>query len=259
MKEERTEKVLFTLDEKFQFACHQGLECFNRCCRDLNIFLTPYDVLRLRRATGLSSQEFLQKHTETFLGEDGIPLVVLKMLPDDKESCPFVTPDGCSVYADRPWSCRMYPVFPMSREEVEFLIEKLPTCLGFQEPRALSVRQWKEEQDIVTYDKMNKPYKDITQHEFFQYGNVLDSGKAKLLYTACYDLDTFRKLIFESRFLEKYDVEDETIERMRNDDEELLNFAYRWIRFSLFSEDTLRLRDKDMDKLLHSRLKTPSS
>jgi hypothetical protein len=152
----------------------------------------------------------------------------------------------------------MYPVFPMSIEEEQFLIEKISTCLGFKEQDEVTVREWKENQNIDVYDRMNKSYKDITQHEFFQKGNILDSGKAKLLYTSCYDLDTFRKLIFESRFLEKYDVEKEVVEKMRDDDEELLNFAYRWIRFSLFSEDTLRLRDKEMDKLLQSRMKTSS-
>ncbi|NTW35577.1 MAG: YkgJ family cysteine cluster protein [Syntrophobacteraceae bacterium] len=258
MNKEGAEKVLFTMDERFRFSCRKGLACYNRCCRDLNIFLTPYDVLRLRRATGMSSQEFMQRHTETFVGEDGILLVALKMMEDEKGSCPFVAPEGCSVYEDRPWSCRMYPVFPMSIEEEQFLIEKISTCLGFKEQDEVTVREWKESQSIDIYDKMNKSYKDITQHEFFQRGNILDSGKAKLLYTACYDLDTFRKLIFESRFLEKYDVEKDVVEKMRDDDEELLNFAYRWIRFSLFSEDTLRLRDKEMDKLLQSRMKTSS-
>ena len=38
-------------DDTFQFACHPGVSCFNRCCGDVNIFLSPYDVLRLK--TGL--------------------------------------------------------------------------------------------------------------------------------------------------------------------------------------------------------------
>jgi hypothetical protein len=37
-----------------------------------------------------------------------------------------------------------------------------------------------------------------------------------------------------------------------------LNFGYRWVRFNLFSEDTLKLKDKEMDKLLKSRSRVSS-
>ena len=258
MNEENAEKVLFTLDEKFKFSCHRGLACYNTCCRDVNIFLTPYDVLRLRKGTGLSSEEFLKRYTIPLLGEDGLPLVVLKMMEDVKKTCHFVTPDGCSIYRDRPWSCRMYPVFPLSSEEKEFLIEEKPSCLGFRELKERSTREWKKEQDIETYDKMNESYKEITHHDYFLNGNKLDSGKAKLLYTACYDLDAFKKFLFETRFFDIYDVEQEVIEKIKENEEELLSFGYRWVRFNLFSEDTLKLKDKDMDKLLHSKIKESS-
>ena len=28
-------------DDKFEFACHPGVSCFNKCCGDVNIFLSP--------------------------------------------------------------------------------------------------------------------------------------------------------------------------------------------------------------------------
>jgi len=46
-------------EDNFRFACHDGLECFTRCCRDTTIFLTPYDILRLKNALGISSETFL--------------------------------------------------------------------------------------------------------------------------------------------------------------------------------------------------------
>jgi uncharacterized protein len=258
MNEEHAGKILFTLDDKFKFSCHRGLACYNTCCRDINIFLTPYDVLRMRRGTGLSSEEFLQRYTVALLGEDGLPLVLLKMMDDSSKTCPFVAPDGCSIYQERPWSCRMYPVFPVSSEEEEYLIEDKASCLGSREDERSTIREWKEDQEIDIYDKMNESYKEITHDDYFQKGNKLDSGKAKLLYRACYDLDAFKKFLFETRFFDIYDVEKEVIEKIKSDEEELLNFGYRWVRFSLFSEDTLRLKDKEMDKLLQSRSKVSS-
>jgi hypothetical protein len=45
-------------------------------------------------------------------------------------------------------------------------------------------------------------------------------------------------------------VDNEVIEKIKVDEEELLSFGYRWIRFNLFNEDTFKLKDKAMDKLL---------
>jgi hypothetical protein len=239
-------------EEKFKFSCHKGLSCFNTCCSDINIFLTPYDVLRMRRSIEISSGEFLRRYTIALLGEEGLPLVVLKMMEDERKSCPFVLSDGCGIYEDRPWSCRMYPIFPASSKEEGFWIEEKPSCLGFKEERQWTIEEWKKGQGINIYDKMNESYKEITLHDYFK-SNKLDSGRAKILYRACYDLNEFRRFLFETRFFDIYDIEKEVIEKIKEDEEELLSFGYRWIRFNLFDEDTFKLKDKAMDRLLQSR------
>ncbi|MBU4320308.1 MAG: YkgJ family cysteine cluster protein [Thermodesulfovibrionales bacterium] len=254
MNEEYTEKHRrLSLDDRFKFSCHKGLTCFNTCCNDINIFLTPYDVLRMRRGAGLSSGEFLKRYTIALLGDEGLPLVVLKMMEDEDKSCPFVMPDGCGIYQDRPWSCRMYPIFPASPKEEGFLIEEKPSCLGFKEGKQWTIEEWKRDQGINIYDKMNESYKEVTLHDYFEKGNKLDSGRAKMLYNACYDMDEFKRFIFETRFFDIYDVENGVIEKIKEDEEELLSFGYGWIRFNLFSEDTLKLKDKTLDRLLQSK------
>jgi len=257
MNEEYTEKHRrLSLNDKFKFSCHKELSCFNTCCNDVNIFLTPYDVLRMRKATWLSSGDFLNRYTIALLGDEGLPLIVLKMIEDENKSCPFVTLDGCSIYQHRPWSCRMYPIFPVSSKEEEFLVEEKPSCLGFKEGKQWTIEEWKKDQGIDIYDKMNESYKEVTFHNYFSAsggGNKLDSGKAKMLYMACYDLDKFKRFLFETRFFDIYDVEKEVIEKIKEDEEKLLSFGYRWVRFTLFWEDTLRPKDKEMDKLLQSK------
>ena len=258
MSEQNDKKVLFTLDEEFTFSCDRTLSCFNTCCRDINIFLTPYDVMRMRKSLWLPSDEFLKRFTVALLGEDGIPLVALKMREDENKTCPFVGAEGCTIYENRPWSCRMFPVFPVSAEEQEFLIEEKEACHGFRGDKTSTVRQWKNDQDISKYDRMNEAYKKITLHDFFQNGNKIDSGKSKLVYSACYDLEAFKRFLFGTRFFDIYEVDVETIDAMRQDDEELLTFAYRWVEFSLFSGGDLKLRDKEMDKLLKARSEAAS-
>jgi uncharacterized protein len=258
MNQEIDEKHLVSLDDNFEFSCHEGLPCYNKCCCDINIFLSPYDVLRIRKGIGLPSEEFLEKYTIALVGEEGLPLVVLKLKEDENKTCPFVTQEGCGIYQERPWSCRMYPIFPLSSEEQEFLIEEKSSCLGFMENRARTMREWKTDQNIDLYDKMNQTYKDITRHDYFLNGNKLDKGKTKLIYTACYDLDAFRRFLFETRFFEIYEVEEDVINKMKADDEALLDFGYQWVKFTLFSEGSLRLKDKAMDKLLQSKGKVTS-
>ena len=242
MNEEYAEKhQMLSMESRFKFSCHDELSCFKTCCADINIFLTPYDLLRMRRATGLPSGEFLKKYTIPLLAEDGLPLVVLKMNEDEKKSCPFVASRGCEIFEDRPWSCRMYPIFPSSKEG--FFMEQGTSCLGCQEEKKWTMEEWKKDQGIDVYDEMNESYEKITLNDHFLKGNKLDPEKSKMLYMACYDLDEFKKYLFETRFFDIYDVDHEIIERIKEDEEEFLSFGYRWARFNLFGEDTLRLKE----------------
>ena len=97
-------KTKMVPEHVFAFRCHPGISCFTQCCRDVTIALTPYDVLRLRKALGISSYEFLEKYTLIIPKKNRlIPLVVLKMNDEDKK-CPFVIEEGCRVYQERPWA-----------------------------------------------------------------------------------------------------------------------------------------------------------
>ena len=94
--------------ETFCFDCNPDVPCFNRCCAELTLPLTPYDVLRLRHNLGLGSEDFLATFTTLRSFPDtGFPLPMLRMLDGPDEPCPFVTPAGCSVYEDRPGACRV--------------------------------------------------------------------------------------------------------------------------------------------------------
>jgi len=56
--------VRLSADSKFKFECHKGVKCFTKCCRDINIALTPYDIIRLKNRLQLSSDEFLAMYTQ---------------------------------------------------------------------------------------------------------------------------------------------------------------------------------------------------
>ena len=105
------EMIPLAPDAAFRFACNPEVPCFNACCRDLHQTLTPYDILRLKRRLGMTSDRFLAAYTTRHIGpESGLPIVCLKPRAADHLACPFVSPEGCTVYPDRPASCRLYPL-----------------------------------------------------------------------------------------------------------------------------------------------------
>lgn len=243
-------------ESTFRFACHPGVPCFGRCCADVNIFLTPYDVLRMKKAIGVSSGEFLDRYTSTLvMGENPLPLVMLKMREEEGKKCPFVSEKGCAIYADRPWACRMYPLgLASSRgpsgggEEFCFIIGEDSLCQGFKEDQEWTVAAWLEDQDVRTYDAKSESYMRFTLHPHLVDKKALDGRKVQMLYKALYDLDGFRAMIFNSSFLERFEVREDLREALKADDEALLEFAIKFLRFALFHEDTLVIRDEELEK-----------
>ena len=73
-------------------------------------------------------------------------------------------------------------------------------------------------------------------------GPALTPPQVEMFYMACYDLDRFRRFVFETSFLRLFDVDEARVEALLHDDEELLEFALQWLRFSLFQEKTMKLR-----------------
>ncbi len=236
------------LDDRFTFRCGRELDCFTHCCRDVTIVLTPYDILRLKHSLHLSSQEFLDRYTLSprFAGQK-FPLVILKMDEQTKQ-CPFVSAEGCAVYRDRPWSCRMYPLGtaepknPTPEEQAFHFVVLEELCHGHREENCWSVRDWISSQGVEEFEMMGASFKYLTLHDYWDQSPELTPAQAEMFYMACYDLDRFRRFIFETRFLELLEVDEARIEAIRAHDEDLLEFAVEWLRFSLFRERTMKVR-----------------
>jgi hypothetical protein len=239
-----------TEEDTFRFSCHPGISCFNDCCGDVNIFLTPYDILRMKNALGISSQEFLDQYTITPIEKhQNYPVILLKMREDDKKSCHFVSADGCTIYHDRPWACRYYPVGLASPKEGEadsdedfYFVLKEDVCRGHGEGREWTIREWRHDQGLEKYDEFGRMFKEITLHDYFTRGKVLDPPRMEMFHMACYNLDTFRRFIKESTFLKRFEISEGLVVKIMEDDEELLRFGFQWLKFALFAEKTIQIK-----------------
>jgi uncharacterized protein len=236
------------LDDSLHFRCDRGLDCFTRCCRDVSIVLTPYDVLRMKKALQVDSAEFLEKYTLIFhTKKQKLPIVLLKMDAEDKR-CPFVSEKGCGVYDHRPWACRMYPLGlaepkdPNPNEHGFYFVIREDLCHGHEKGSTCALREYIAGQGLEAFEMMGASFRQVILNEFWQKDEPLSDEKAEMYITAAYDLDRFRRFVFETRFLDLFDVEEARVEAIRTDDEELLDFAMQWLRFSLFGETTMRMK-----------------
>jgi hypothetical protein len=237
-------------DSRFTFRCHPGVACFTQCCRGINIILTPVDIIRLKTRLQLSSGEFLALYTEPqLLEKTDIPVVTLKLLdeagaPADRRACPFVRPEGCLVYADRPVSCRYYPLGMASLaykddpegEEFFFMVREAH-CRGFEEEKEWTVLEWRTDQGVDALDRINGQWTDLVVRKRSFPANMHWTEQAKkMFFMASYDIDRFRQFVFESSFLKRYPVDAETLGRIREDDVALLEFGMKWLKSLLFKE-----------------------
>lgn len=233
-------------DDTINFSCHKNVPCLNACCKDVNIFFTPYDIIRLKNALGISSQEFLDNYTiSPFVKKQKIPVLVLKLNKD--KACYFALEEGCSVYADRPRACRMYPVNENTHEISDksskpfFLIEDT-FCFGHKEDRSIQVSDYLNEQGIAKYNEMLEYFNQIISHDKILNVEALNEQQIGMFYMVCYNIDKFREFVFKSSFLNRFDVSKETLQKIQDEDTELFKFGIRWLRFSLLSEPEFKLK-----------------
>ncbi|MDL1975192.1 MAG: YkgJ family cysteine cluster protein [Deltaproteobacteria bacterium] len=227
-----------TYEDTFCFLCHKGVRCFTECCRDLDVVLTPYDIIRLKNGLGIGSGEFLARYTGTHTGPNsGLPVVNLRMSKNAKQTCPFVTEHGCTVYNDRPGACRSYPIGRVAvkneetqKDEEFFLLVREPHCFGFEEQKEWKVKDWLKDQEIGTYNRMNDLLMEVISQKNRTGKASLNEQEQEIFYTACYDLDRFRTLTHIKDFPENCRIEPHTVEK----DTELMQFALKWISATLF-------------------------
>ncbi|SDO46721.1 YkgJ family cysteine cluster protein [Desulforhopalus singaporensis] len=227
-------------DERFTFDCHSGVSCFTQCCRMLELALTPYDVLRLRRGAGCSSSEMLEKYIimEHEPGEP-FPRFYLTMVDDGRASCVFVGRRGCTVYDHRPSACRSYPLgravmrVDGDRLEEHFVLIKEHHCQGFSEARVNTAATYGQHQGLAEYNHFNDRLAAILQHDAVRNGFIPSVGQVDKFILSLYDLDTFKDRLLTDR-LGGIKPDEQQMNKME-DDRELLGFAIDWLCDQLFS------------------------
>jgi uncharacterized protein len=233
----------------FAFHCGPGIPCYTRCCRDVTIVLTPYDILRMKNKLGLTSEDFIDQYTLPLTKSDyGLPVFILKMGEGPEKRCPFVHSEtGCTVYTERPWACRMYPLDTREGEEdiEEYFITADPKqCLGLAGNQLMTVDEWEKGQGLDFYKEVEEQFNQITSAQRIWGDHKLDGKVQNMVLLACYNTERFRRFVFESNFLKLFDFSPEQKEILKTDDLELLKLGFKWLQFGLLGKSTLPIREE---------------
>lgn len=229
--------------ETFCFACHPAVPCFTECCRQLDLVLTPYDVLRLKNRLKLHSEKFLEQYVIIEWEEGmGFPTFYLTMVDDGRASCVFVTDKGCNIYEDRPGACRAYPVGRGASRDGEgtvteqYVLVKEPHCQGFEENPEQTASDYFQNQGLAEYNRFNDPLMQLLQHPRIHFGFRPSKAQLDQFILALYNLDMFRQEMADGRISMNRPLSTMELQALAGNDEELLLLGIRWLMQEFFSE-----------------------
>jgi Fe-S-cluster containining protein len=189
----------------------------------------------------MDSDRFLETHADIVMREGNFfPEVLLRMADNEAKTCPFLTDQGCSVYPDRPDSCRTFPVEhgllfkgqASTPESVSFF-RPPDFCLGRHENQTWTLASWADDQEAVVFNRMTARW--ATLKALFArdpWGPAgINGPKGKMAFMAAYNIDRFREFVFQSSFLKRYRLKKARVKRLRASDRELLLFGFEWIGY----------------------------
>ncbi|MEA3278749.1 MAG: YkgJ family cysteine cluster protein [Pseudomonadota bacterium] len=254
--------AMLTGKTRIKFKCYKGISCFNACCKQADVTLAPYDVLRLKKRFGMNSEEFLKEYTVPFqMDQDGVP--GLKMRTTDDGTCVMLDGEnGCGVYEDRPTVCRYYPVALLnmrakdsSQAEENYSLVQEDHCKGHFEDREISIDDYRKEQGCKEYDDRNRDwYRLILKKKSAGPGVGRPSDMSlQVFFMASYNLDMFRRFVLSENFRKTYKLNDIFFEAVEMDDQILMDFGFQFLRQVLFGECSIEEAEDAWEKRVEER------
>ena len=241
--------ILLSDKDTLEFRCHKGIACYNACCKQADITLAPYDVIRLKKRLGMTSTEFLKQYTVPFeMDAHGMPGIKMKT-QNDQPVCLMMNEDGCSVYTDRPSACRYYPVGLMAMraqnspdDQKHYFLVKEEHCHGHNAGgKSQTIAEYRAEQGVADYDDANRDWYQIILKKRSS-GMTVGAPSATsfhLFFMASFDIDRFREFVTASNFRKLYILDDAEFDSIIADDYALMRFGFRFLKQVFYGEMTI--------------------
>ena len=104
--------------------------------------------------------------------------------------------------------------------------------------------EWRKDQGVDIHDEINAGWTNLVVRKRSFPPNVkLTEESKKMFYLASYNLDQFRQFVFESSFLDRYEVDPETVAKIKTDEIALFEFGLTWLKSVLYKDGVFKLKE----------------
>ena len=69
----------------------------------------------------------------------------------------------------------------------------------------------------------------------------------KIFFLVSYNIDKYKQFVFESSFLNRYNIDPATVEKIREDEVALLEFGLKWLKDVLYKEGIFKPKESVTD------------
>ena len=126
-------------------------------------------------------------------------------------------------------------------DEGFFFFVNEPHCKGFEEDCDWTVADWRKDQGVDLRDAVNAEWTDLVVRKRSFPPNIKLTEQAKrMFFMVSYNIDKFREFVFESSFLKRIPVDEQTRQTIRDDEVALLKFGVQWLKNILFRQSDPR-------------------
>ncbi len=224
-------------DGSFRFSCGPHISCFIDCCTGTNIWLYPFDVIRISRSLGISTTEFIRRHCRYFDSPPHFPVLLLQNADNGEGRCPFAGDSGCSIYPDRPWVCRLFPVVPVecrtdetAEADRRFNIFVWKGCRGVESGPETTVREWWTNAGMTMYEETFLDWQKLTDELKSSKIVPLTGEAAEQFKLGSFDVDRFRENLLDGEYGDTISIDEKELEDAANDDIFMMQVACRLMR-----------------------------
>ncbi len=170
------------------------------------------------------------------------PVCYLSMVDDGRASCVFVGKQGCTVYTDRPSSCRAYPMGRGTCQGVDGTLEEKyvllrePHCQGFVVQEEYAPSSYTVDQGLAVYNRFNDALLPLVQHRRIKEGFRPSRKQLDNYILALYNPDAFRQEMGDNHIGLHRPLSALELQALAGDDEQLLLLGIRWLVQEFFNE-----------------------
>jgi hypothetical protein len=117
-------------------------------------------------------------------------------------------------------------------------------CLGHNEDKEWTIGEWRADQESDLYDEMNKDWMEVVLKTKTLGIVELGQKSLDLFFMFSSNLDMVRDFIFNSNFLNAYEIGPEIVAKIKEDELELLKFSLKWLRFTMYGEGDFKVNEE---------------